>query len=202
MVENVFRRLSGISLGIVVLLVQLWVFVNIDAVFPQNSDFWREVILVYLVLQATIFAVPDLRSKLLTVAFLPAFIRIVFVAALTVTLLAGAGSFFVNAEYAKAVAILNKAAVGVIIIHSFYVAVIEELMFRDWLGQKLGMILSSFIFAAFHWVIYAGNYISLAWAFMLGIAFFQIRKRFSPQDNSVNIGAHAGYNLFVLGVFQ
>ena len=192
------RKLSAISLGVVILLVQLWMLVNTDVLFTENARQWKDVILVYLILQVTVFAIPDLRSKLLDTPALKGFLKVLVFAVITIALLSMSLTFLRSSSLAG----LSRGVMSLIILHGFIVAVIEENIFRHWLGKvrRWGNIRQAGIFAIFHYSVYSGNLFSLAFIFLLGLALFWVKMKWSPKTDLANIGVHWGYNVFVLGL--
>ena len=192
------RKLSAISLGVVILLVQLWMLVNTDILFGEQARQWKDVIIVYLLLQVTVFAIPDLRSKLLNIPFWKGFVKILLFAVITIALLSTSITFL----HPTALAGISRGVLGLILLHGFIVAVIEENIFRHWLGsiRRFGNLKQAAVFSAFHYSVYSGNIISLSFIFLLGLALYWIKMKWSPTTDLANIGCHWGYNVFVLGL--
>ena len=111
--------------------------------------------------------------------------------------------------------ISSTAVYPAIAITAFYVAPVEETIFRGVLKEALkgwklyfiplGIILTSAAFAITHYAVYGGVGMSLLWAFVMGCVFyllteFKPSKRFGQLGVPGAIGAHACYNLFILGI--
>jgi len=113
--------------------------------------------------------------------------------------------------------IASAAVYPSIAITAFYVAPVEETIFRgvfkEYLkGWKLyflplGIILTSAGFAVTHYAVYGGATLSLFWAFVMGCVFY-LMTDFKPSRKMAQlgvpgaIGAHACYNLFILGILS
>jgi hypothetical protein len=113
--------------------------------------------------------------------------------------------------------ISSTAVYPAIAITAFYVAPVEETIFRGVLKEyfkglklyfvPLGIILTSGAFAITHYAVYGGVGMSLLWAFIMGCVFyllteFKPSKRFGQLGVPGAIGAHACYNLFILGILS
>lgn len=91
------------------------------------------------------------------------------------------------------------------------VAATEELIFRGIILEHLGIIASSFTFAIFHSFAYgvqwynllgsSSGYISLIFAFLFGVLMCTIVRR-ANLGLPASIGAHAAYNLVILGAIS
>ena len=189
-------KLKGFSLGLVIMLVQLWFLVNVSTFFPTNPAKWQNLLLVLLMMQATVFAVPDLRSKLFNFSFISEFPRLIMFLILGI-LVTG---FIVKSTGVGVPAILAGVSVGVLIVHGFVVGVVEEFFFRDFLLSRVGMIPANLLFGSFHWVAYSGNLVTMLVAVGFGFIMTFLKLRFSPQSNSANIGFHWGWNVALLGI--
>ena len=99
-------------------------------------------------------------------------------------------------------------------LHAFFVAPVEETIFRGMLKEytkgwrlyfvPLSPVVTSACFAIFHVNVYGGQVMSLWWAFIMGIIFFYVTElRIWRNKGKLgvpgSIGAHLCYNLFVLG---
>ncbi len=175
-------------------------FVNVDVLFPNNTDTWERVILTYLIIQATMYAVPDLRSKLFSYSFKERFPKILVWMIITSAILAVFGGFMISFDYMKGVT-MTGIGLTVLLIHGFYVSVIEELMFRDYFAKKLGTVKANIAFGFFHYAAYYQNLLAIIFSIGLGLILSVIRKKFTPVTNAANIGVHWGYNSFRLGLF-
>jgi hypothetical protein len=190
-------KLRTLSLGTVILIIQLFIFTNTKLFFPTETDQFQHIILVYLLLQSTLFAIPDLRMRLFNTPFLQALPKLALSFAVTIFILGLVGSFI------KGFSIISNIAnipFGILIMHVTIIAIVEENMFRLILPQRVGIIISSILFSLFHYVVYQGSWLQLTIAFVMSFVLYWIQLRFSPRDGLVNSGVHAGYNAFVLGL--
>jgi membrane protease YdiL (CAAX protease family) len=102
----------------------------------------------------------------------------------------------------------------VLLLTMFFVAPVEETMFRGVMPEyfkgwhlwaiPLAPVITSAAFAVTHIFAYQGAVMSLQWAFVMGLVFYGVSRYslFKGQRLGVpgSTGAHAAYNLFVLGV--
>jgi membrane protease YdiL (CAAX protease family) len=111
--------------------------------------------------------------------------------------------------------ISQTAVYPAIAITAFYVAPVEETIFRGVLKEALkdwklyfvplGIILTSGAFAITHYAVYGGVGMGLLWAFIMGCVFY-LATDFKPSRKMAAlgvpgaIGMHACYNLFILGI--
>lgn len=89
-----------------------------------------------------------------------------------------------------------------VVIFNVALAGTEELFFRvSIIAQRLGPLLSSLLFAAFHSYVYGLSIVNLISGFAFGVAMFYIYSATRMKYGaSANWGIHAGYNLALLGV--
>lgn len=205
MALNIFKlglsKISNISLGLVILLIQLFMFINTKLFFPENTAYWHDIILTYLVVVAVFFALPDFRSKMFNVRFIDAIKSYFLSFVITLVFLGLIAGILSLTDIFK----INWSSIplGIIFLQVFVVAVIEELIFRDTMPKLVGVVTANILFAVFHWQVYQGNYLSLVIAFIAGLMFTYLRmKSPNPEGNELNIGAHAGINLYLYGIWQ
>jgi len=120
--------------------------------------------------------------------------------------------------------ISSMAVYPTIAITAFYVAPVEETIFRgvfkEYLKKSLGgtglyvlpawlivMVITSGAFAITHYGVYQGQVMSLWWAFIMGCAFylgtnFKPSRKMAPLGVPGAIGMHSCYNLFILGILS
>jgi membrane protease YdiL (CAAX protease family) len=192
--------IANISFGLFLLIAQLWMYVNGD-LFSTDGSF-KLIVTSYLILQATIFSVPDLRSKLFSIPLFRGLSVFMISSILAFIIFSVVGSV-VNSAYGGSFLGISGASLGFILSTAFYVAVIEEFFFRDFLITRFGgdWIWPNIIFAGFHFVVWNMNPLALLIGFFMGLALTWIKFRFSPNDNLANAGVHFAYNCFVMGVF-
>jgi membrane protease YdiL (CAAX protease family) len=189
--------LKKLRLGVAILLIQMFMYVNAPFFFGDQSDFFQKVITVYFVMLLSIFAIPDTRLKLLNYRltrfkkFLIWFFGTVFVVSI-------GGSFFGGSLYPEFIGI-SGVAWSMILFHALIVAFIEEFFFREFLLKRIGLLWSSVAFGLFHFVAYGYVWGSIFIATFLGLLLGIIKLKFSPNDNLANIGSHAGWNVVQLG---
>jgi hypothetical protein len=195
-----FSKITKISFGMAVLLLQLFIFINSSVLFPNDSAYWNRIILTYLVMTCAVFAIPNLRSNFFNTNLFVALPKYLIAFGITYGLFRLVGHFFVNATYASYITGMTGISLTIIIIHSLIVGICEESIFRDFVMGKLGIFWSSLIFALFHFAVYGSNIGYMALMFILGLAFAYIKLIFSPQDGVVNSAVHGAYNISVYGI--
>ena len=179
-----------VSLGLIVLLLQIFLFVNSSLVYGAAAEVIRDSLVVYILMQAFIFAAFD--KKLPTVSLSAGSVRLFFMS------FAIAGLFFLLLP----VVILGGiediiVGLGFGIFHAFVIAYTEEVIFR-WvlpIQLKLGDLWSNVLFGLFHLAVYNANIVAVLFAIVLGFVFSAIRARFGLMSS---IGVHTAYNFKAL----
>ena len=183
----------------VVLLVELFIFINTSILFPDNTEFWSKTILSYILLSAAFFAMPDFKSPLFKLNFFQTLPRYLAVFLGTMFFMNMFKVIFVNASFSELLSGLSPMVVSVVILHSAVISIIEESVFRGQLQEKFGLFFSSATFAGFHFAVYGYNPNYLILMFLLGLVFGYIKKMWSP-DGVYNSAVHGAYNVIALGV--
>lgn len=202
-------NLKKLNVGVIVLIIQAFMWISADFVYGQYAAMVREVLLIYFILFLIVRV--TLGGKVSTVrpgaswaSFIIAFI-LTSVAVMAFGLIGGA------AEVASLTSHIPQAAVGVSALgfgalHAFVKAYIEEDVFRAALPRMAGFgdIISSVIFGAFHLsiLIMQGMILQLALIPMavlvvLGMVWSQVRNHFGIMGA---VGSHFAWNLFAIGV--
>lgn len=102
----------------------------------------------------------------------------------------------------------------IIFLTIFFVAPVEETMFRGVMPEyfkkmhlwaiPLAPLITSAAFAVTHVMVYQGNLMSIQWAFVMGLVFYGVSRYAFLKGRKLGVpgstGAHAAYNLFVLGI--
>ena len=197
--------IAKISFGVVLLIAQAFLLVNARVFFPNTTGYWQTVILIYIVLEVLIASIPKTRRDVFSMSFVKAWPKMLLFAAITFAALTLFNIVSLGGKFALPV--LSPVIIGVLIIHGLIISVVEETIFRDLLpdiGRKIKLaviliaVITSALFALFHFGVYGGNWFSLAWAFVLGLVFFYTARKFGL---SASMGTHWGYNVWVLGLF-
>lgn len=180
------------GLGILVLLIQLFLYVNASAVYGEFSAVAKDTLLIYILMLTSVVAITGSRPDIINGGLDRAynFFLMLFVGSgLLVTIPWVAQNFGLN----------SQAGIGVVLLQVFAVAYTEELVFRGILPDFLGDLVSSAFFAIFHYVVYGGSVFLIVFAFVLGLGFAVIRNYFGITGA---IGAHSAWNLKALGVLD
>lgn len=200
------KKLNRMSLGLLVLLLQLFLFINISAFFPASMVSEMTILIsTYLIVYGVLMAVPDQRDKLLNAPLSQAKYYVVtfLIAAAAFGILANffLGSRTPDPGYGVVTAI-STVALSMILVHTVIVAYVEEFFFRDFLYKQLGesAFWSSLLFGLFHFAVYDFNVIAMIVASLLGYFFLVIKRRFTPNSNIANVAVHAAYNVVIIGV--
>ncbi len=220
-IPEVFRKMARANVGTPLLFAMLFLWIN---GLHWWGPYWEaETALAYIMMMLVALRTAEfsknrrwwLSSSRPTTVILN--IWVVFLAAFAILL--------VMDDYAFAGALSGPAASAHVIyptiaLHAFFVAPVEETLFRGVLKDytqgwrlytiPLSPIVTSAGFAVFHISVYGGEVMSLWWAFIMGFIFFYITDlrvwkrrggaRREPLGVPGAIGAHLCYNLFVLGI--
>lgn len=190
-------NLGKIPLGLIVVILQTFLYVNAGAIFPEPYvQQARDIILLYMIMT---FAFTIATN------YVPVDVKRPFWEELSVFLV----SFFLFGAVLKAVPLSQgehifqveqtlRVALPFMILFAFVVAYTEELIFRGVLPKFLGTVLSNALFALFHWYAYAGNIYSILIAFVFGMVFSFVAQRFGLMGA---VGMHTAWNLKILGAF-
>lgn len=189
-----------LSLGFVVLLVQLFMFINADSIFGSSADYWKTILIAYMLMEAVVFAVPDLRMKVFNVPLQKGLVRFGLGFLASVFLLSFGKSFLVMSQFSSPAESLPSFGIAMIAVHACFVAIVEEAMFRDVFVSKMGLIPAQVAFGLFHGTVYGWNIFSIAMAVVMGFVLYAVKMKFSKTDNTVNAGVHAGWNTYALGL--
>ena len=212
-IGNIWKTISKISLGLVLVLVWAFMWVRADVLFPVNTEVWRfDYILTFILLISFIFAWDTLRPSrterdLFRVSFLKRFPVFIFSSIITIVILFVVGTVLAPSSIGTISKALSSVSLGIIFLYAFMIAIGEELIFRGWVPERLqergvsgasAMWISIVVFALFH-SLTGRSYLTLLTYIPLGFIFHQVKRRWSPKTNMANAGAHFGWNLFVLG---
>ena len=209
-------RLTNLHVAVPLMFVMIFFWLNGESLWGAN---WQETTaLAYIIMFALVLSV-TFNSKLIWLSktrfkeglmnFWVGFV-LMFAAMIVLSQYILRGSF-------SGASISSAAVYPTIAITAFYVAPVEETIFRGVLKEyfkglklyfvPLGIILTSGAVAITHYSVYGGAVMSLWWAFIMGCVFYVLTD-FKPSRKLAAlgvpgaIGAHACYNLFILGVLS
>ena len=202
-----FHRFSMLPFLFLLILINLFFFINGRSFFPNWDATYGQLIMVYLIM-ALVFVLwagrrteSQLKKPLKTSIF---GFTVCFIATYIVLLLLSATGLI------KTYLLPQELLWQTVIIQICVVATAEELMFRGVLLDIFGVVLSSALFAVWHSYAYQVVFYEFSWetfnwpallfAFIMGIIFALIAKR-KELGLAGSIGAHAAYNLVVVGAF-
>lgn len=188
------------------ILIEILVWINGPALFPNWSSGYSNLILTYLVMTVIFYVFSKAKTKqqiqrpLNQSVF--AFVAFFIGTTILLSLLVLAG--LLTTGYTP-----HELFWQVVLIQVVVVATAEELMFRGVLLSYLGVIISAALFAFWHSYAYGVIYYQLTFdtfnwpalllAFVMGIILGIIAK--NPKFGlPATIGVHAAYNLVVVGV--
>lgn len=189
------------AVGLAVILIQIWLYINADAIYGPYAGMVRNTMLAYFLLIA-VFS-PFVMKSLLRLGpqDLPNF-TIMFILTSAVLMIVPAVTHLVTGEIEQGLTL----ALGFGFLHSFVKAFNEELIFRDVLPSIMGNgmvasiyvdIVSSLAFGVFHLAVTNVNILAMLFLSALGFVWSQVYKRFGLMGST---GSHIAYNLAVLGV--
>lgn len=212
MANRILNQLSKISLGVVLILFWVWMWIKVPQLFPTNTEAFRNIILTYIIFATLVFSFDAISSRrterpLFQIGFLKAFPKFLIFAGI------GLGVLFLFGLAIKGDALptifdaVRNVGIGVILLHAFFVATLEEKVFRSWLVNELrarriregfAWTISVLVFAFFHYML-NGEWLTLAIYIPLGFIFLVVRERYSPRTDMANSGLHFAWNMFILG---
>jgi membrane protease YdiL (CAAX protease family) len=206
------NTLSRISLGLVLVLVWGWMYLRADQLFPVNTDAFKDIIQFYIIFTAFIFSWDTAISRkaerpLFEVSFLRAFPKFILFAGISLLILFLFGLFYRGDALPSVYQAISGVGLGVVLLHAFFVSILEEKVFRNWLVRQLEhggitkariYILQAVIFAFFHYSLNR-ELLSIAIYIPLGLLFMYVRDKYSPKTDMANSGVHFAWNLFILG---
>jgi hypothetical protein len=207
------KRLTNLHIAIPLMFVMIFLWLNGESIWGANWE--TNTALAYIIMFAFVLAITQKSSLVwlskthlkegvmnFWVGFLMMFAGMVVLSQFLMK-----GSFTAS---------ISQAAVyPAIAITAFYVAPVEETIFRGVLKEymkgwklyfiPLGIILTSAAFAVTHYAVYGGVASSLWWAFLMGCVFylgteFKPSRKMGPLGVPGAIGMHTAFNLVVLGV--
>lgn len=196
--------LSRISLGVVLILVYLWMYLSIPEL--------KEIAQFYLIFTAFVFAWDTAVSRkteqpLFEVSFIRAFPKFLLFGGISLAILFLFSFVYTGNALPSIFEVVGKIGLGVILFHAFFVAILEEKIFRNWLprqlknsgiGIKAVWVLQAIIFAFFHYTI-GKELLSIAIYIPLAFIFMYVRTKWSPKTDMCNSGVHFAWNVFILG---
>lgn len=185
------------------LIGALFLLINANAIFedPQRQQI---LLLIYLMMPAFIGAETGKPSPLLGITLAQ------FLVTFVLTLVGVGVMLKAFGLETTAPAVLTTASIGVAITHALIVAIGEESIFRHRIPEMLagfpgGVVaaqgLSAILFGLFHWAAYQGDWWSVGTATIMGFVFGMIVARYPRMGLIAAMGAHAAWNLTVLGYF-
>jgi len=212
MANKILTQLSRISLGVVLVLFWGWMYLRVPQLFPQNTEAFRQIITTYILFTALIFSFDALASRktetpLFKVGFLKAFPKFLIFAGIGLGILFGVG-FIVKGDALPSIFQAVKGiGIGVLLLHAFFVATLEEKIFRSWLpnelrargmSKKVVFVLVACVFAFFHYLL-SGEWLTILIYVPLGMVFMWVKNKYSPKTDMANSGIHFAWNVFILG---
>jgi len=191
----VFPRIK-FAVGIAIILLQLWLYINADYVYGPYAGIVKNVMLAYFILLALLSPfvikilmdigpkdIPNFSIGFITTA-------IVMFAIGSITLITG--------EVEGGLAL----ALGFGLLHSFVKAFNEEVIFRGVLPKIMGGglwpdIISSVLFGLFHVAVTGAAWYAIIFLSVLGFVWAMMRNYIGIMGTT---GSHFAYNLAALGV--
>ena len=190
------QKIKNLQFGVVTLIMALFLLVNFTLLFGIAGQDWDRVILVYLVMTAYTFALPELKSRLFDLNFWINLPRFIISGIIGMLIIGAIGVVFVGNPLST---YLTSLTIGMILVQSFVVSVAEESIFREYLQNKIGIIPSNIIFSVFHLTAYKESIAKGMVAFIIGICLSYIKIWQDKQGNGKGLitilGLHAGANL-------
>lgn len=185
------RLIPKLSLGLFVLLLQLFLFINADAFYGASAEAVKDIILVYLLLQVSVIAITGFKPELMKTGIEGVW-RFAFI------FLVSAFIFLVFPPVKFGFTF--QSLIGIVIIQCFVVAYTEEMVFRSMLPAIMKSDLwAAGMFGLFHFAVYGASWIGIIIAVIFGLAFAFIRDKFGIFGA---VGVHTSFNLKSLGILD
>lgn len=212
MARSLKAQLESISLGVVLVLFWAWIYIRIPQLYPSAVDEFRTLITTYIIFTALVFSFDALSSKrtetpLFRVSFVKAFPKFLIFAVAGLVVLFLFGLTLKSEALPSIYGAVKGLGIGVLLLHAFFIATLEEKVFRSWTQNELqavgftkmnSIIASALVFAFFHYLL-NGQWLTILIYIPLGLIFSFIREKFSPETDMANSGAHFAWNVFILG---
>ncbi len=207
---KLFSLFFKISLGLVIFLSQFWFLVNAPAFWPDNTIRYQILMIVYILMFTSMFAIPNLRLKLMSINLRRGFEFITWFVG-TIVVLAFVSNFILGKilPISTLITVLKLSFITVVM-HSLYVALVEEYVFRDFTFNQIlktsgsktfAIIMANLSFGAFHWSVYGFGFLNMLFASVIGVVLSLIKLRYDKHHDNLEItGVHAGLNVFTSGV--
>lgn len=187
-------RVATISVGVIILLLQLFLLTNAEKIYGNDAPKARKEIEFHLFLQMAIlsaFAIPLPTINVNPTSFINFIVGFTIFSVVVLII----PKFIPSMMGSVAV-----TALGYGIIHSFVKAYTEEVVFRAILPSVgLGTILSNVLFGVFHLLATDANIAAMLFLTALGFV-FTFFKRYLGTMGAV--GAHVAYNSWVMGILD
>ena len=186
---------GGLSIGVIVLLTQLFLWLNAGSIYGEFAGEAARQLQVYILMLTSVVVVTGVKPRILQADigeiynFLAAFIgTAVFL--LTINLFANVGFGALQAS----------AGVPIMLLQAFAVAYTEEIVFRGILPEVMGTdLFPNLLFGPFHWYTYGGDWTMMIFASLLGFGFAIVRMFLGLMGST---GAHTAWNLNAMGVLE
>ncbi len=202
----IFPNFGKIPTSLVVVIIQMFMFVNAVPIFGEYAAQAKDTILLYMIvnLAFTVFSLGvrkgnnqvqmvAMRSRPAIDSAITLFVSFFLSMALFYVLpLPVTGSIFKSLSIVKPLSI----AIPYMLLFAFVISYTEELVFRGVLPYYLKNILSSVLFAVFHWYAYSGGITAMLFAFSMGLLLEFISEKFGID---AAIGVHTSWNLALMG---
>lgn len=216
MVKKRKSVLATISLGFVLVVIQIWLLTQADLFFPQDTDAWRSRLIIYTLMTAFVFSFDSLSSRntersLFKVSFLTKLPVYLLSAGITFGVLYLFGLSIPGKQFPGIIQGIASVPLGIILLHAFIVSINEELTFRGFMVNELRARqtpevyvkgIQATLFALFHVAMAGGELLLVLPYIPLGLGWLYIRDKYSPKTNMANAGSHFAWNLFILGFLR
>lgn len=195
----VLNSLFGkIGLGVAIVLLTLYMYVQASFVFGEFAEIARSVMLTYIVLGVTVLTITGARLKVFSAS--PAEF-VLFTAGMIATLLVVAiiPKTATNATLAS----FELQGIGFGFIWAFVKAFWEEVIFRGALSKiSTGVFAplavgSNILFGLFHLGVFGVTWVGVVLLVGLGVVWTLVARRFGLM---AAVGSHFGYNMGALGL--
>jgi len=224
-----FRAILSPSFLVIMALTLLFLYSNAAQLYTQDAINWKDNYLIYLLFFAItgivgLVVAPKVLIELAKASYWKAFLtRFIPAAAVSVIIFAFIKLITSGFDSINPLDSLQYVPFHILVFHVFVVAQVEEIMFRGVLfesiasrsGLAVASVLSSIVFAGFHFYSSGGSAIIMLTYIPLGLLFTYIKLNGFPllkdingigkyfqatrYTQQANAGVHFAWNYFVLG---
>lgn len=200
-----WKKIKNISIGIVYIFFISWVMFHTTQYFPAGQqEQWLKVVIMYGLLNAMAFGVPDIRNKLFSwrlIKFVPRMAFFFVLGLLFFYMVLRVYGDFGN----SGLSMLLQVPLWLALTHALIFSLTETAIWQGYLDNKLGHPWSELSAGLFHYGIWSGGVLMVMFSagslfFIFSFANYKLRK--NKTDLSPAAGIHTAWNVLKLVSFM